>query len=137
MPLGEPPLGVGTDRTPEERIVVDVIIVARQDEGAELWREAVEDQEALVAMRSDRSWLERSAPHVRSRDQGASIVIRLGGAVLYTTDRVHAERILPASVASSIALGLRPFVENEIGVGRVAKGHPGEDATCFIGIGAG
>ena len=49
----QPPLDVGADRAPEQGIIVDVVIVAGQDKGAEAGDGAVDEQEALVAARAD------------------------------------------------------------------------------------
>ena len=53
------------------------------------------------------------------------------------TDRIDAKHIVLPPLASVEARSLLPFVENEIRVGRVPEGHPGQDAARLVGRRAG
>ena len=59
------------DGRPEQCVVVDVIIVAGQDERAERRNLAVEQQQAVVAARAHLAGLQRRLPHVGRRNQRA------------------------------------------------------------------
>src|SRR4051812_42657409 len=129
MPCVEPPCRIAPDRAPEQRIIIDVIIVARQYERTDRRDRAVEDQQALVAVPADDTHLERARAEVGGGNERPGILLRSRRAILRPSDRIDAKHILTPPLAAGQALRFGPILENEIRVGRLTEAHPRQDAT--------
>ena len=134
LPRGEPPLRIAPDRAPEERIIIDVIIVAREHEGAERGGMPSSISKPLVATGADCSRRQR-------RDRRSAVGISVpglsaGGAAPFCMPLIgiDAQRVLAPALAAVEPLGFRPFVEDEIGIGGIAEGHPRQDAAGLVGV---
>src|SRR5947207_450327 len=57
-PNREPPVGIAPDRRPEQRIIVDMVVVAREHVRSKRRYVSVQDQQPLVAMGADHPRLE-------------------------------------------------------------------------------
>ena len=110
-----------------------MIIVARQDVGAERRDHAVEDQQPLVAMRADRSRDQVGVGEIAAWHQRSGIGGRGRDAALRPGQRIDAQHVLASPLGSGWSFGPLPRVEHQRRVGGFGKALPRQDAGGLIG----
>src|ERR1700740_1355304 len=101
-----------------------MVIVAGEDKATNRRRLAVEEQQSIGAMSANQAGLERRIAHIRGGNQRAGIVPRSCSCVLRSIDWIDAQHVPLPSLLAVKAFGFFPIAKDEIGIGRLAEGHP-------------